>query len=263
MPGLAALRVVRTYAGLRPFSANLPLLGSVPGLAGLFVASGPRRRHLYWRRPALLITIPDDKQRSLPDPTSIRRGSRLRRRERQLRFDGRAIPFEDGDTIASALLRAGSSVPAVRSAMRRAGSTAAIGLCFECELVVDGAPAAPAMSPPVRDRREGAMAELAHFDVAIVGGGPAGLAAAAEAGAGGLTVAVVDESAAPGGRYFGPLTGARGRPARVRAWRCWRRAARRCDLLRGDRGLERGQDEAGFRLSLTGPVRRRRSKRRR
>ncbi len=98
------------------------------------------------------------------------------------------------------------------------------------------------------------MAELARFDVVIVGGGPAGLAAAAEAGAGGLTVAVVDETVAPGGRYFGPLTGRNAQ----------RRAAHEGVALLA-KAREAGasffaetavwnatRDETGFRLSLTG-----------
>ena len=42
----------------------------------------------------------------------------------------------------------------------------------------------------------------AEFDLAIVGAGPAGMAAAAEARAQGLSVVVIDENAAPGGQVF-------------------------------------------------------------
>ncbi len=70
MPGLAALRVVRTYAGLRPFSADhLPLIGPVPGRPGLFVASGHEGAGICnSAATGLLISeFLTDKQRSLPD----------------------------------------------------------------------------------------------------------------------------------------------------------------------------------------------------
>ncbi len=62
-------------------------------------------------------------------------------------FDGRSIPFEDGDTVASALLRA--EIVAFRRSLGDAprGLYCGIGLCFECELVVDGVPARACQEP--------------------------------------------------------------------------------------------------------------------
>jgi NADPH-dependent 2,4-dienoyl-CoA reductase/sulfur reductase-like enzyme len=42
-------------------------------------------------------------------------------------------------------------------------------------------------------------------DLAVVGAGPAGLAAAGEAAAHGLSVVVLDDNARPGGQYFRQL----------------------------------------------------------
>jgi len=46
-----------------------------------------------------------------------------------------------------------------------------------------------------------------NVDVAIVGGGPAGLSAAREVGRQGFSVVVLEEGSAPGGRFYGPLVG--------------------------------------------------------
>ena len=41
-----------------------------------------------------------------------------------------------------------------------------------------------------------------HYEVLVIGGGPAGLAAAAEASRVGLEVALVDEQKTPGGQIY-------------------------------------------------------------
>lgn len=46
-----------------------------------------------------------------------------------------------------------------------------------------------------------------NADIAVIGGGPAGLSAAREAAKLGFSVVVLEEGSAPGGRYYGPLTG--------------------------------------------------------
>ncbi len=53
-------------------------------------------------------------------------------------FDGYAVPFEPGDTFASALLR--RDVAHIRDSLdgRPRGLYCGIGVCMECEIVVDG-----------------------------------------------------------------------------------------------------------------------------
>jgi len=57
-----------------------------------------------------------------------------------------------------------------------------------------------------RPPRRAADLPLVTPDLLVIGAGPAGLAAAIEARAAGLSVLLVDERAAPGGQYFKPLT---------------------------------------------------------
>jgi thioredoxin reductase len=55
------------------------------------------------------------------------------------------------------------------------------------------------------------------FDVAVIGGGPAGIAAAVHASAGGARVALIDEGVSFGGQIWRPHHGEH-RPRRARAW---------------------------------------------
>ncbi|WP_250157505.1 FAD-dependent oxidoreductase [Tianweitania aestuarii] len=56
-------------------------------------------------------------------------------------------------------------------------------------------------------RRITVAAELAdHYDIAIIGAGPAGMSAAVEASLAGATVLVVDENTAPGGQIYRAVT---------------------------------------------------------
>ncbi|MFC3124242.1 NAD(P)/FAD-dependent oxidoreductase [Pseudoroseomonas globiformis] len=57
------------------------------------------------------------------------------------------------------------------------------------------------------------MTHLTHCDLAIIGAGPAGMAAALEAAALGLAVAVIDEQPAPGGQIFRAVEAAAADPA--------------------------------------------------
>src|SRR4051812_49691213 len=50
--------------------------------------------------------------------------------------------------------------------------------------------------------RSSAMSEERQVDVAVVGGGPAGMTAALAAARAGATVALIDEYAAPGGQIW-------------------------------------------------------------
>lgn len=135
------------------------------------------------------------------------------------RFDGTDVPFRRGQSVAAALLAAG--VPAVRrtrGADAPRGLFCGIGVCFDCLATVDGqggvrtcqilatpglevTSAAPEATAPAAPRARPDAAD-AVADLAIVGGGPAGMAAAAAALEGGLRVVLVDAGAQVGGQYW-------------------------------------------------------------
>ncbi len=133
-------------------------------------------------------------------------------------FEGRAITAYSGESLAAALIAAGvAGFRTTHSAASR-GPFCGMGVCGECRVLVNGAPVracmeaaaaglevkvAPAFAPT-----NGAANSAANnwseitTDVLVVGGGPAGLAAARVAAAAGLDVLVADERRKPGGQYF-------------------------------------------------------------
>lgn len=146
-----------------------------------------------------------------------------------LSFDGRRIPLLPGKSVGAALVDAGvRSWRTTRKASRPRGLFCGIGVCYDCLVTVDGAanqracltPARPGMRvssgtgsemEPVRAdvgslgsrRRESPdRAHEGDVDVAVVGAGPAGLAAAANAAEAGLSVVVIDANQQPGGQYW-------------------------------------------------------------
>ena len=83
---------------------------------------------------------------------------------------------------------------------------------------------------------------VAHADLAVVGAGPAGLAAAVAAASGGLSVTVVDAGRQPGGQYWrhldeqaaaGTSTDLADHPVGQHDWRVYVRLRERFDALRG------------------------------
>lgn len=139
-------------------------------------------------------------------------------------FEGEAVPVRPGDTIAAALARKGRHVQRIARDGAARGAFCGIGLCHECLVEVDGRPAQRACMTPARDigsvRRhidgrarqtarlappsEGTAPAADRLDIAIVGAGPAGIAAALAASGRGLRVALIDERPAAGGQYFKP-----------------------------------------------------------
>jgi glycine cleavage system aminomethyltransferase T len=139
-------------------------------------------------------------------------------------FDGRPVPFREGESIAVALLRAGLR-PAGGGCLCLAGD------CPYCFATVDGVsysrtclvPARagmvverhPANGSPVVGRVHAETPALPvrhlHCDVVVIGMGPAGTAAAAEARARGLRTVTLDtaQGQAVVGLYPGPLVVAR------------------------------------------------------
>lgn len=135
-----------------------------------------------------------------------------------LTFDGHPVTAELGDSLAAALVDSGHRGYRVAGADDERGVFCGMGVCHECAVVVDGhsgqlacmtavrpgarvdkQPPAPALSAVVASEQPERRLEP---DVLILGGGPAGLAAAATAARAGLEVLVVDERSKLGGQYF-------------------------------------------------------------
>jgi len=144
--------------------------------------------------------------------------------------DGRPLAAEEGVTLAAALESAG------RSELRRSisgeprGVLCAMGICFECRVTVDGRAHRRACLEVVRegmrvgtgnegleDSRSEPPVEALACEVAVVGGGPAGIAAACRAAEAGADAMLLDEAPAPGGQIHRHLPG-REAPAAARAW---------------------------------------------
>ena len=146
------------------------------------------------------------------------------RRGRKVRFyfNGRVVEGYEGESIAAALYAAGYDILS-RSpyAGRPRGAFCMIGKCSSCFAVVDGIPNTRTCVEPVRDGvrvefQEG-LAEIPSaeggleareeeviedVDLLVIGGGPAGLAAAIAAGKHGLKVLLVNEHFKLGGQLI-------------------------------------------------------------
>ncbi|HDP93945.1 MAG TPA: FAD-dependent oxidoreductase [Candidatus Aminicenantes bacterium] len=138
-------------------------------------------------------------------------------------FEGREIPAFEGEPIAAALHAAGVTTlsHSVRTQSPR-GLFCAIGKCAACVMEVNGIPNVRTCIEPVRrgmrvrrqSVRDAAPAdpdittprfhepETVETDLAIVGGGPAGLSAAVYAGRFGLRSIVVEENYLVGGQLI-------------------------------------------------------------
>jgi sarcosine oxidase subunit alpha len=132
-------------------------------------------------------------------------------------FDGRPITAYEGETIAAALHAAGIRILTHTEAGRPRGLFCAIGKCSSCLVTVDGVPNVKGCVTPVRaemrvesqrgpgridpsfrPRRLAPVYQRA--EVAIVGGGPAGLAAAQTLLSHGVKPLLLDENPCPGGQ---------------------------------------------------------------
>lgn len=139
-----------------------------------------------------------------------------------LTFDGHPVLARRGDSLAAALVDAGELGCRETAGGDLRGVFCGMGVCQECLLVVDGVPGQRACMTAVRDgmsvERQPARVSLAEVapllsppssderqltaDLVVVGGGPAGLAAAAIAAEAGLDVVLADERSRLGGQYF-------------------------------------------------------------
>lgn len=149
-----------------------------------------------------------------------------------LRVDGSAVSTDAGVSVAAALESAGAD----RRTLRRSvsgeprGVLCAMGICYECRVTIDGQPHRRACMETVREgmevrtreetfpasRLELRVEEL-ECDVAVLGGGPAGIAAACRAGEAGARTLLLDDGGSPGGQIHRRLPGREAPPA-ARAW---------------------------------------------
>lgn len=154
--------------------------------------------------------------------------------EPAFRFDGSPVPIRSGDTIAAALARAGIATQRITRAGEDRGLFCGIGLCHDCLVTVDGRAGQRACMTPAIDGGEvhrhsdrhtdpagqsplarlaplpaGDSLTIATADLAIVGGGPAGVSAALAAAGCGLFVVLIDERSKAGGQYFKPVAAPR------------------------------------------------------
>ena len=144
----------------------------------------------------------------------------------EITFDGAPLEARATDTVAAALVAAGELACRETADGGRRGLFCGMGVCQECLVAVDGLPGQRACMTPVRDgmvvERQPARPDLAALaareapaaaaaprparervcDLLVVGGGPAGLAAAVAAAEAGLDVVLADERPKPGGQYY-------------------------------------------------------------
>jgi len=138
----------------------------------------------------------------------------------RLLLNGRSTDAEAGVTIAAALANAGIAGCRISASGEVRAPLCAMGICWECRVTVDGEPHVRACMTAVRDGMAvetlavaGASrlgphaldtlpAQTMSCDVAVVGGGPAGVAAACRAAESGARVVLLDEGPAPGGQIY-------------------------------------------------------------
>lgn len=136
-------------------------------------------------------------------------------------FDGTQVAACEGDSIAAALAAQGIRQLGSRRNGQARGQFCGMGICQDCLVTVDGRRSVRACMETVGDgmvvttQHDAAtpvpLAPLdapdplrVNVDLAVVGGGPAGLEAAIAGAEGGLSVLILDERSAPGGQYFKP-----------------------------------------------------------
>ena len=164
--------------------------------------------------------------------------------------DGHTLSVRPGVTVAAALLDAG--VTAFRRSVsgEARAPLCAMGTCFECRVTIDGVPhrrscqllcrpgmvvetattvtsslVTPSLVTPslvARPEVGPTIVEELHADVAVVGAGPAGIAAATTAREAGASVVLIDDNLQLGGQIWRHARAAKRpipEPVKKRAWR--------------------------------------------
>lgn len=124
---------------------------------------------------------------------------------------------ERGATVAAALLDAGVTMFRTSVAGEPRAALCGMGICYECRVTIDGVAhqrscmtrVAPGMRVYTTQRQLEALPDIPlrdtdRADVVVVGGGPAGIAAASRAAESGKRVVLVDEGLGPGGQIWRP-----------------------------------------------------------
>jgi NADPH-dependent 2,4-dienoyl-CoA reductase/sulfur reductase-like enzyme len=132
-------------------------------------------------------------------------------------FGTKTIETMAGQTVLAALVAAGEMVCRTTPGGAPRGVFCGMGLCQDCILDIDGVPNQRACMTPVRAGMVVAVAEprpeptaavadpemvALMPEVLVIGGGPAGLAAAAVAAEAGLDVVLIDERSKLGGQFY-------------------------------------------------------------
>jgi D-hydroxyproline dehydrogenase subunit alpha len=139
-----------------------------------------------------------------------------------VRVNGQSIDVVEGTSAAAAVVLSGGFSRTSVSGEARA-PFCGMGTCFECRCEIDGQPhqrgcqvmcrpgmeiradsstTMAALGGSAETKRSGAGNGRMHFEVAVVGAGPAGIAAAAAASESGHTVAVLDDNPSAGGQIW-------------------------------------------------------------
>jgi D-hydroxyproline dehydrogenase subunit alpha len=190
-----------------------------------------------------------------------------------LLVDGSPVAAEGGITVAAALESAGRRTLRLSPSGEPRGVLCAMGICFECRVTIDGEPHRRACMEAVREGMQiwtragssefrvpnpesrvpssGSRVERLECDVAVVGGGPAGIAAACRAAEADARAILLDDYAEPGGQIHRRLPGREPPPA-ARAWlaRLSRSGAR---VLSRAAVFDAARDGAGWRLAVQTP----------
>ncbi len=135
-------------------------------------------------------------------------------------FEGKRIQAYEGESIAAALYASGLKTFTWSYKRKRPrGWFCGIGKCSSCLMTVDGIPNVRTCIVPVKDGlkvqrqeqglgtlpsslNEGSEVEKLDVELAVIGGGPAGLSAAITAKKLGCTTIVIDENFKPGGQLI-------------------------------------------------------------
>ncbi len=136
-----------------------------------------------------------------------------------VRVNGRTIDVREGTSAAAALVATGGFSRVSVTGEQRS-PFCGMGTCFECRCEIDGeahqracqtvcmpgmeirSDAVHAQVRDVPDATAGIRRERLHFEIVVVGAGPAGIAAATSAAKSGHSVAILDDNPSAGGQIW-------------------------------------------------------------